>query len=99
MDTINITTRLEDIRDLIIQQSLQTKTVFTIDELAAYTGFKKQYIYKLTSQNKIPFSKPNGKHIFFKKTEIDEWLLNNRQATTEEIEAEAMNYTVNRLRG
>lgn len=97
METKTITEKLEKIEELILQQSLQEKTLFNIDELVIYAGFSKLYIYKLTSQNKIPFYKPNGKHIFFKKTEIDEWLLNNRQSTIDEIESEAINYSVNKI--
>ena len=40
----------------------------------------------------IPHSKPNGKHIYFNKTEIDTWLLRNRIKTHDEIEIEATNH-------
>lgn len=50
------------------------KEFLTIDELATYIGFKKSYIYKLVMNNKIPYSKPNGKTLFFEKKKIDEWL-------------------------
>ena len=45
------------------------KDIFTVEELSDYTGFKKSYIYKLVHSNSIPFSKPNGKVLFFEKKE------------------------------
>ena len=46
------------------------KDIFTVEELSDYTGFKKSYIYKLVHSNSIPFSKPNGKVLFFEKKKI-----------------------------
>ena len=55
------------------------KKSMTIDDLVNYTGFKVSYIYKLTSGNLIPHSKPGGGKVFFDKDEIDIWLLSNRE--------------------
>ncbi|AZA51556.1 helix-turn-helix transcriptional regulator [Chryseobacterium sp. G0201] len=97
METMTINQRLDKIEQILKAQSLQNKKVLNIDEVAHFTGLSKLYLYKLTSKNEIPHSKPNGKNIFFNKSEIEEWLLRNRQATNEELEAEAVNYSVNRL--
>ena len=86
-------TRLENIETLLRSQTLNNKTVLNIDEVATYTGISKLYLYKLTSKNLIPFYKPNGKNIFFKKDEVDNWLLRNREDTQEEIQAVGENYT------
>jgi putative excisionase len=66
------------------------KDIFTVEELSDYTGFKKSYIYKLVHSNSIPFSKPNGKVLFFEKKKIDEWLLKNPSKSFSEIEREAI---------
>ncbi len=68
---------------------LSQKTVLTFDEVADYTGLSKSYLYKLTSSGGIPCYKPNGKHIYFNKQEIDQWLLQNRKATNREIDNQA----------
>lgn len=99
METMTIDQRLDKIEQLITAQSLQNKTVLNIDEVAQFTGLSKLYLYKLTSKNEIPHSKPNGKNVFFNKSEIENWLLRNRQATNEELENEAINYSVNKLKG
>ncbi|WP_333597769.1 helix-turn-helix domain-containing protein [Chryseobacterium flavum] len=96
METQSIEQRLEKIEQLLSAQSLQNKIVLNIDEVAQFTGISKLYLYKLTSKNEIPYSKPNGKNVFFNKSEIEKWLLRNRQATNEELENEAINYLVNK---
>lgn len=68
------------------------KTVLTVDELAEYTNLKRSHIYKLTSSRSIPFSKPNGKVIYFNKKEIDDWLMGKRVSTTRDIELKANTY-------
>ena len=96
MMTNNFEKRLDRIEELLTQ-SLQNKTVLNIDEVASLTGYSKQYLYKLTSKNKIPHYKPHGKNIFFKKEELESWMLQNRQATSDELEEEAISYTVNKI--
>ena len=68
------------------------KEVLSIDEVAQYTGLKLSYIYKLTSQNEIPHSKPTGKSCFFRRVEIEEWLMSNPVATETELNTRAMEY-------
>lgn len=71
---------------------LTTKTVLTFDETALYTGLSKSYLYKLTSSGGIPCYKPSGKILFFNKSELDDWMLQNRKATTLELETKADTY-------
>lgn len=87
--------RLKSIEDLLLSQ----KTVLNFSEVVSYTGLSKSHLYKLTSTGGIPCYKPRGKHIFFSKLEIDEWLLQNRKATTEEIETEASTYLLTKNSG
>lgn len=86
--------QLERIENLLMGQ----KDVFTFDECCQYTRISKTYMYKLTSANKIPFSKPNGKTIYFSREEIDKWLLQNPVKTLDQIEREASTYIVSRRR-
>ncbi len=70
---------------------LGSKNVLTLDEVAIITGLKKGYIYRLTSEQKIPHYKPGGR-VYFKKDEVEEWLLQNRVATMSEIDSRATTY-------
>ncbi|MGJ8735393.1 helix-turn-helix transcriptional regulator [Zobellia laminariae] len=85
---LELAQRLDRIERLLATQ----KKVLNFDEVCDYTGISKSYLYKLTSQNRIPFSKPNGKIIFFDKEELDKWLLLNKQKTIMQIEEDASNY-------
>ncbi len=84
-DLLALEQRLERIENLLLNH----KEVFNLDEVAHYTSLSKSYLYKLTSTGGIPCYRPKGKHLYFKKTEIDEWLLCNRIRTNEEIDLEA----------
>lgn len=88
MELKMIDDRLRNIEALLLSQ----KTVLNFEEVAAYTGLSKSYLYKLTSTGGIPCFKPQGKHIYFSKLEIDSWLLQNRKATNDELESQAANY-------
>jgi len=84
----SIDDRLRCIETLLQSQ----KTVLNFEEVAAYTGLSKSYLYKLTSSGGIPCFKPQGKHIYFNKQEIDSWLMQNRKATTRELDSKAATF-------
>ncbi len=65
---------LEDMM-LLIKQSNHRKEIMSVDDLHVYLGFSKSYIYKLTSEKLIPHYKPLNKSLFFKRSEIDAWIL------------------------
>ena len=67
----------------------------TFDEAAKYLGLSKSYLYKLTCSNKIPHYKPQGKRLYFAKSELDTWLFRNPVKTTADIEKDANDYLVN----
>jgi len=60
-----------------------SKTVFTPKEAAGYMTIAPSTLYKLTSAGIIPFSKPNGKLIYFSKAGLDQWLLSNSSKSGE----------------
>lgn len=68
------------------------KVILTIDDLAAYTGWAKSYIYKLTMSGTLKFSKPLGKTIFFDKKWIDNFLLSAENQTADETATQAATY-------
>ena len=72
------------------------KDVLSLAEVSVYTGISKSYLYKLTCRNEIPYYKPNGKMIYFSKSEIDRWLLQNRSESKAEIESQAAEFLIKR---
>lgn len=84
--------RLDDLERLIKTQSIYQKEVLTFQEGCDYCGFMPSHMYKLTSLDTISHYKPNGKMIFFRRSELDAWLLRNRSTTKEEMQEEATTY-------
>jgi excisionase family DNA binding protein len=66
-----------------------------VDEAAAYINTSKFHLYKLTCSGKIAFFKPTGKQLFFRKADLDAYLLRNRRAAAHEVEERAATYVVN----
>lgn len=72
---------------------LRSKDVLTMEECSMLTGMTVNNLYRHTSERTIPFYKPMGGKIYFRKDEIERWLLRNRQATKDEVEREASTRT------
>lgn len=83
---------LKQIISLLKSQALNSKEVLSIDELVLYTGLSKSHIYKLTAGRQIPYYKPKGKIVYFKREEIDSWLLRNKSLSQEELSQEVEDY-------
>ena len=59
------------------------------DQLALYIKLKPQTIHTYTAQKKIPYTKRLGKNLF-KKSDIDQWLLNGIKITKFQLEEDAI---------
>ena len=70
---------LEDRLQRIEEKLAANKEVLTFDEACLYSGISRNYMYKLTSKNLIPYSKPRGKFIYFEKSKLNAWLLGNQK--------------------
>lgn len=80
--------KLNRIADKLDEQNLLQKTVLNFNEACSYLDISQSHLYKLTSTRQIPHFCPQGKKLYFKRAELDEWLQRNRQSTSEEIEKE-----------
>jgi excisionase family DNA binding protein len=67
---------------------LQNK-VLTFEQGCEYLGYAKSYVYKLTSAGILPFSKPNGKSIFFDREKLEAWMLSNPKISRAENQIQA----------
>jgi excisionase family DNA binding protein len=80
--------------DILTKAVLSNKQTLSMDEAAIYAALSVSYLYKLTSTQQIPHFKPRGKIIYFDRSELDEWLRQNRVKTTNEIETEASDHII-----
>ncbi len=71
---------------------MEAKNVLTLDEACEFTGISKSYMYRLTSTRQIPHAKPLGKMIYFERSVLEKWLLQNRVLTVSESEEKAINH-------
>jgi len=70
------------------------KRVLNFDEACQYLGYKKSYVYKLTSAGVLPYSKPNGKRIYFDRILLEEWMLSNANSSLADKMRIAKTYVV-----
>lgn len=80
--------KLDRIEQLAI---ISSKTVINLSEAAVFTGYSESHLYNLTSKRGIPHYKKKRK-LFFKKTELEDWLLERQVKTDREIESRASTY-------
>ena len=71
---------------------ISQKLVLSAPEAARYMGVSLSYLYKLTMQGKVPFSKPLGKMCFFDRLELEKFLMSNRQSTAAELQDMARSF-------
>ena len=91
-NTQNVLDKLTVIESLLV--ATQPKPL-TLKEAAEFLDFSRSYLYRLTSQGRIPCYKPEGKRVYFDRAELVDWLKRNRNRTQEETEEKAASYIVN----
>lgn len=82
----------EKLNKILVYSLLAAKNVLTLEDVTLLTGLSKSYLYKLTCTKQIPYYRPNGKQIYFDRSEIEAWMKQNRVATESEVEQKAANY-------
>jgi len=69
-----------------------SKEILSFNEACVYLNLSAGWLYKLTHSNRIPYYKPNGKKIYFKKEDLIAWLSRNFVKPKEQIKKEAEEY-------
>ena len=95
IETIALKMESQENRITVLEHLIfDSKDVLTLEEAAAYLGISKSTLYKLTHQHEIPFYRPNGKLIYFEKSELLKWMRQSRtMSETETKEAAAQHMT------
>ena len=65
--------------------------VINLNQAAEYVSLSKSTMYKKTAERTIPHFK-QGKKLYFKRSELDDWLTAQKISTHAEIEKEADEY-------
>lgn len=53
------------------------RPILTMREAAMFTGMSKNTLYKLVQADKIKHYRPNGKLVYFRRDELEQWLMRN----------------------
>lgn len=75
------------------------KEYLTVDEAAAYVGAKRSYIYRLTHEKRLSFTKPGGNRVLIKRSDLQAWLEKNRVKSAHELHQDVTNYITSFPRG
>jgi len=90
--------KLTEIADKLSEQNILQKSVLNLNEASKYLDISPSHLYKLTSNKQIPHFCPQGKKLYFKREELEQWLQRNRQVASDEIEKMAADYVIKNKR-
>jgi len=76
---------LRKLQTLLTRQHQSQKPILTVGECAELLGISVSYIYRLTSEKRIPHYKPHGKRVYFRRDEVIDWALSHRITPDSEI--------------
>jgi len=75
------------------------KEILSFREALQYMDVSQSFLYKLTSKKAIEFTKPNGGKIYFRKSDLDNWMLQNESTTAKVLEEKVINHLKLRSNG
>jgi len=75
----------------MLMQSKKESPFLTLPEASEYLKLAKQTIYQYCHNKIIPYYKPNNRNIYFRKTDLDNFILNkdNFFKSNSQIKSEA----------
>ncbi|WP_428231109.1 helix-turn-helix domain-containing protein [Flavobacterium sp.] len=81
------------------EQNLQQKEILSFKEALVYLDVSESLLYKLTSNRALTFYKPNGGKLYFKKSDLHDWMTKNEIKSILVLEDEVNNYLKERKDG
>lgn len=89
-----VSQKLDRIGELAL---ISAKTVLDMNEASLFTGLSTGHLYRLTSGRLIPHFKKSRK-LYFKKSDLEAWMCEDRVQTVKEIDRQATAYVVTHKR-
>ena len=75
--------------DELLSHLKRVEEVAYTAKVAYYLQVSKSYVYKLTASREFTVYKPNGKTIFVRRDDLNEWIRRNPCVSGREIESQA----------
>lgn len=69
----------------ITEKDFQSKEILSFKEAALFIGISPSALYKLNHAHKIPYFKPNNKMVYYKKSDLEAFMLSNYHPSIEEV--------------
>ncbi|WP_062542956.1 helix-turn-helix domain-containing protein [Rufibacter tibetensis] len=90
--------RFDDLERQLAMQNILKKPILTVGEAAEYLDLSTSQIYKLTSSRQLPSFCPNGKKLYLRRVDIDEWVLGKPNYSTAQLQSQALQGLASRKR-
>ncbi|MEO5641831.1 MAG: helix-turn-helix domain-containing protein [Bacteroidia bacterium] len=82
--------RLDRLEDRLNEVLVAHKEMLSFDEARVYLHLSPSYLYKLTASRVIPYFKPGGKLVYFRRADLDEWLKRHLCSPIASLKAKAI---------
>lgn len=83
--------RLEKMEKRLEEICLLSKEALTFEEAWKFLRVSSSQLYKMVFKRILPVFKPGGKLLYFKRRDLENWMLSNRKQTDKEQTAQALN--------
>jgi|GEM_PF-898252 len=84
--------KLDELTALIQEQNLLQKDVLNFHETCQYLKLSEASLHRLKANSELPFYRPSKRGVYFKRKELDQWLLQNKSNDKTSIEDKAFAY-------
>lgn len=93
---LKMSNNIEELKTLV-SEMMVTKDILTMDDVVELTGLSKSYVYKLVSRREISYYKSSGgKMTYFKRKDVEKWMLDTRCSSSSEMESVAAKYVLSK---
>ena len=83
--------------DRLEKATVLNKAVLTVAEVALLTGYTVKYLRLMMANHEIPYYR-RGNRIYFSRAEVENWMMELRIPSNEEIKQEASRRINNKLK-
>ena len=77
---------------LLRSNLLALKQILSFNEALLYLDVSKSFLYKQTSNKTMKFTKPNGGKLYFRKSDLDAWMMQNESNSSQFYENELLKH-------
>lgn len=96
MKNLNVIEQLQRLLEQAQENAMENEKPLDFEAARKFLGVSCSTLYKMTFLKKIPFTKPGGKKVYFKKSDLIKWMNSNPVKTAEEIEEVSVSYLMNK---